>query len=329
MGGVGRRQFLIATGAILATPLIAEAQSPGKVRRIGILTLGTAPATSHIEAFRQGLREHGYVEGQGIALEYRFAQGTIEKLPALAAELVRLNVDIIVTESTPAALAAKQASARIPIVMAIGGGDPVLHGLVASLRRPGGNVTGLTLEGAARTGKQLQLLKEALPKTTLVAVIYNAAHPNAAAYLQEAKDAGQSLGLQLKLVAVRGPADLDEAFRTVTEARPSAFITLGDGMLLGNRERICEFAAKSRLPGAFPTAEFAEAGGLMAYGPNLAANYHRAAAFVDKILKGAKPGDLPVEQPTKFELVINLKTAKALGMSISQSMLVRADRAIE
>lgn len=323
-----RRRLVIAIGLGALAPLGALGQV-AKVRRIGIFTLGQAPATANIEAFRQGLREHGYVEGQGIALEYRFAQGKLDRLPALAEELVRLNVDIIVTESTAAAQAAKQASARIPIVMAVGGGDPVKYGLVASLRRPGGNVTGLTLVGADRSGKQLELLKEAIPRTTLVAVIYNAANPVSAQFLQEAEAASRLLGLQLKLVEVRKPADLDEAFRIVAEARPSAFITLGDAMLLNNRERIGNFAVANRLPGAFPSSEFAEAGGLIAYGPNLAAVYHRAAAFVDKILKGAKPGELPVEQPTKFELVVNLKTAKALGLKIPPPILARADRVIE
>lgn len=325
---MNRRDAVIALLALGAAPRAAKAQQTGKVRRIGILTLGIAPATPLMEAFRHGLQAHGYVEGQRIALEYRFAQGKLDRLPVLAAELVRLKVDIIVTESTPAAQAAKQATSTTPIVMALGG-DPVVHGLVASLSRPGGNVTGLTLAGADRIGKQLQLLKEALPKTTLVALIYNAANPNHTESLRDAETASRSLGMQLKSIAVRSPADLDAAFRAVAEARPGALVTIGDGMLLGNSERIGDFAAKSRLPGVFPQPEFAEAGGLMSYGPSLEANFRRAAAFVDKILKGANPADLPVEQPTKYELIVNQKTARAIGISIPQAVLLRADRVIE
>ncbi len=320
---------LIATLALLVAPLAADAQQLAKVPRIGILTLVSASSAPHwFEVFRQGLREHGYVEGQNIALEYRSAQGRADRFPALAAELVRLQVDVIVTESTAAALAAKHATQTIPIVMAVSSG-PVEVGLVASLARPGGNVTGLSILVPELSGKRLQLLKEATPKATLVAVIWNPTHPAGADALRETEAAARSLGLRLRSVEARSPADLDVAFKTVTGARPSALITLGDGMLWDNRARIVEFAAKGRLPGIFPEREFAEAGGLMTYGPNLASNFRRAAAFVDKILKGTKPADLPVEQATRFELVINLKTAKALGLTIPPSILVRADQVIQ
>lgn len=325
---MGRRAFIgsVASG-LLAVPL-ARAQYPAKVVRIGILTFGVAPSAPLLEAFRQGLREKGYVEGKSIELEYRFAQGKADTAPALAAELVALKVDVIVTEGTPTALAAKHATTTIPIVTTLVG-DPVQLGLAASLGRPGGNVTGLTTSAADRTGKQLQTLKEIAPNIAGVAVIYNAARPDSADRLKEAKAAAKSLKLPIQFVGVRSPADLDAAFETLISARPGALITIGDGMLLGNRKRIVEFAAKRRLPGAFPEREFAEAGGLMAYGPNVASNFRRAAGFVDKILKGAKPADLPIEQPTKFDLVINLRTATALGLKIPPAVLARADELIE
>ena len=324
---LNRRAFLCGSVAMLAAPLAAEAQS-AKVPRIGVLTLSVASSTPIFEAFRQGLREHGYVEGQNIALEFRFAQGRPEKLPAMAAELVQMKVEVIVTESVLAAREAKQATGAIPIVTAIHG-DPVGAGLVASLTRPGGNVTGLSLLAPELSGKRLEFLKEVTPKATQVAAIWNAANSAAARYLTETRAAARSLGVQLQSVEVRQPSDLDAAFEAVAGARPSALITLPDGMLLANKTRIIEFAAKTRLPAVFPDQEFAEAGGLMAYGPSLAWNFRRAAAYVDKLLKGAKPTDLPIEQPTKFELVINLKTAKALGLTIPPSLLGRADQVIE
>ncbi len=324
-----RRAGFILTFALgILTAQAAAAQPPAKVPRIGILTLGVASATPLFEAFRQGLRELGYVEGQNIALEYRFAQGRADRLPALAAELLRMKVDVIVTESVQAALAAKHATQAIPIVMAVSS-EPVAVGLVVSFGRPGGNVTGLALQVAGLSGKRLQLLKEAIPKSTLVAVIWNPTNPAAAGALEETEAAAPPLGLRLRSVDVRSPADLDAAFKAVTSARPSALITLGDGMLLENRTRIVEFAAKSRLPAIFPERQFAEAGGLMTYGPSLAWNFRRAPAFVDKILKRAKPADLPVEQPTRFEFVINMKTAKALGLTLPQSILIRADQVIQ
>ena len=326
---MNRRAFIgTLAGALLAAPLAAEGQPAGKVVRIGVLTLGFARSTPPIEAFQQGLREHGYVEGQNTALEFRFAKGRTDRLPALAAELVRLNVDVIVTESNVAALAAKHATQTIPIVMAVAG-DPVKAGVVTSLARPGVNITGLTLIHPELSSKRLQLLNEAVPRLTHVAVVWNPTNPAAAGFLRETEVAARSLGLRVKGVEVRSPAELDEAFRVVTSARPSALITLGDGMLWSVRARIVEFATKNRLPGVFPERDFPEAGGLMSYGPNLTANFQRAATLVDRILKGANPADLPIEQPTKFELVINLKTAKALGLTIPPSLLQRADQVIE
>jgi putative ABC transport system substrate-binding protein len=246
----------------------------------------------------------------------------------MATELAQMNVDIFVTESNLAAQAAKDASKTTPIVMTVTG-DPVGAGLVASLARPGGNITGLSVLAHELSGKRLQLLKDVVPRANRVAVIWNAAYPAGAGYMAETRAAAQSMGLDLKSHEVRKPADLDVVFDAVAAARPSALITLPDGMLLANRVPIVEFTSRVRLPALFPDREFAEAGGLLAYGPSLTANFRRAVGYVDKILKGAKPADLPVEQPTKFELVINLKNARALGLTISQSVLLRADQLIE
>ncbi len=312
--GLGLALFMWAAGA-------------QQVQKIGLITFGVAESSPYLEAFRQGLREHGYVEGRNIAIEYRFAQGRADSLPAMAAELVGLRPAVIVTEGTPTALAVNKATRTIPIVMAAGT-NPVTAGLAASLARPGGNLTGFTLAGADRTAKQLQLLKESTPGATTVAVIHNAARQGIDAELKNALESARSLGLVLQLVAVRTPDDLNGAFELVAKARPSALITIGDGMLLGNSKRIGEFALNTRLPAVFPEREFADAGGLMAYGPDIGANFRRAASYVDKILKGAKPADLPIEQPTKWGLVVNLRTAQALGLKIPASVLVRADEVI-
>jgi putative ABC transport system substrate-binding protein len=309
--------------------LAVEAQPSAPVPRVGLLCLfSPAIGESKAESFRQGLRDVGYIEGKNILIESRWAEGHRERLAELAADLVRLEVAVMVTESTPAALAAKQATQTIPIVTAAVG-DPVAAGLVASLARPGGNVTGVTTFTSELSGKRLELLKEAAPQTTLVAVLWNAVNPSNMGYLEDTKAAAQALGLPLQAVAVRTPSDFDRAFEAMASTRPSALITLPDGMLVDNRAPIVAFAAKNQLPAIFPDREFAEAGGLMTYGPNLAANFRRAAAFVDKILKGAKPADLPVEQPMKFELIINLKTAKALGMTIPPSLLLLADEVLQ
>jgi len=326
---VNRRVFLGSlTLGLFPAPFAADAQPPAKVVRIGVLTLWVGSATPLADAFRQGLREHGYVEGHNVTFEYRSVQGRADRLPSLAADLVRLKVDVIVTESNVAALAAKHASQNIPVVMAIAG-DPVEAGVVSSLARPGGNVTGLTLMNRELSGKRLQLLKEVAPKIAVVAVIWNPTDPPAAGFLRETEAAAQSRGLKIHAVEARSPAELDAAFKAVADARPDAFFTLPGGMFQDNKTRIFDFARKNRLPGVFSNREYAEAGGLMSYGPSFTDLFRRAAGYVDKVLKGAKPADLPIEQPTTYELVINLKTAKAFGLTIPPSLLHRADHVIE
>jgi putative tryptophan/tyrosine transport system substrate-binding protein len=326
---IDRRTFLLATaGGLLAAPLAAEAQSAGKVARIGVLEYGGSVRGPAHEAFRQQLRELGYVEGQNIVLEYRFAEGRADRLPDFAAELVRLKVDVIVAGGTPPPLAAKHATSTIPIVMAAAG-DPVGTGLVASLAKPGGNVTGLSLLSPELTGKRLQLTKEVVPGLSRVAVLWNAANPIAALVARETEDAARTLGVQVQSVEVRGPDDFDNALPATVSGGAGALFVVDDPLVLRYRGRIADFAARNRLPATAFYKEFAEAGGLMTLGPSLAELYRRAAIFVDKILKGAKPADLPVDQATKFELVINLRTAKALGLTIPPSLLQRADQVIE
>jgi len=322
-----RDAVVLFGGAPLAWQLVARAQEPPKIPRVGILTVSVASSMPAFEGFRQGLRDLGYVEGQNIVLELRFAQGRPERLAAMAVELAQMKVDVIVVESAQAARAAADASRAIPVVMAVVG-DPVRAGLVASLARPGGNITGLSTLSPELSGKRLQLLKEIVPQAMRVAVIWNDSNPAAAGNLAETRTAARSMGVEIRSVEVRKASDLDLALEAVAATRPGALLTLTNGMFLANRTRIVEFAARSRLPAIFPDREFAQAGGLMAYGPSLTANFHRAAFYVDKILKGAKPADLPIEQPTKFELVINLKTARALGITIPQSLLLRADEVI-
>ena len=323
-----RDASLLIGGAPLAWQLVARAQQSAKIPQIGILTLSVASSMPAFEGFRQGLRDLGYVEGQNIVLEFRFAQGRPERLAAMAIELAQMKVDVIVIESAQAARAAGDASKAIPIVMAVVG-DPVRAGLVTSLARPGGNITGLSTLATELSGKRLQLLKEVVPHAMRVAVIWNDSNPAAAGNLAETRTAARSMGVDLQSVEVRNASDLDLALEAVAAARPSAFLALTNGMFLANRTRIVEFTARSRLPAIFPDREFVQAGGLMAYGPSLTANFRRAAGYVDKILKGAKPADLPVEQPTQFELVINLKTARALGITIPPSLLLRADEVIQ
>jgi putative ABC transport system substrate-binding protein len=320
----------LVSGGLLAAPLAARAQQPAKVARIGYLATNLAGNPHGREAFRQGLRDLGYVEGRNVVIEYRDAEGKIERLPALAAELVALKVDVIVTASTVAALAAKQATRTLPVVFAVAA-DPVTEGLVTSLARPGGNVTGLSFLAPELVGKGLEQLKQAVPGVTRVAVLW---HPGALGKrtekdsLKEAEVAARVLGVRLQVVEARGPENFDWAFSDMTKARANALMVLTSSMFFGERSRLVDLAAKNRLPAVYTWREFVDAGGLMSYGPNLADLYQRAATYVDKILKGAKPGDLPVEQPTKFELVINLKTAKALGLTIPQSVLGRADEVI-
>ena len=272
-----------------------------------------------------------YVDGRSVVIEYRDAEGKYDRLPARAAELVALKVDVIVAADTPAALAAKQATRTLPIVF-IGAGDPVTIGLVTSLARPGGNVTGLSLLAPELVGKRLELLKQAVPGVGRVAALWQPGFVGERTekdMLKEVEVTARALGVRLQFVEARGPADFDRAFSDMTRARADALTVLGSAMFANERRRVVDLAAKNRLPGVYGFREYVDAGGLMAYGPNVADLFQRAATYADKILKGAKPGDLPVEQPTKFELVLNLKTAKALGLTIPQSVLVRADQVIE
>src|SRR5713101_2715957 len=316
---------------LLTAPLAADAEQAAKVARIGYLTGSLAAFPQLREAFIQGLRDLGYVEGRNLVIEYRSPEGKPERLPALAAELVALKVDVIVAAGTPQPLAAKQATRTIPIVFA-GASDPVASGLVTSLARPGGNVTGLSILAPELVGKCLEQLKQAVPGVSRVAVLWHpGGYPERTEknILKGAEVAARALGVRPQFIEARGPDDFDRAFSDMTKARAGALTVLGSTMFGNERRRLVDLAAKNRLPAVYPWREFVDAGGLMAYGPNVADLYRRAATYVDKILKGAKPGDLPVEQPTKFELVINLKTAKALGLTIPQSLLLRADEVIQ
>ncbi len=323
-----RRAFIGTLAGALAAPLVAEAQAPAKVPRIGFLSPLSRTDDPRLEAFLQGLRELGYVEGQTIAIEYHFAEGRPERLPALAAELVRLKVDVIVTAAPAASEAAKQATSTIPIVFGVAG-DPVAVGLVASLARPGGNITGLASIAPEVVGKQLELLKEVAPKVSRVAILQNPSNPGHPVVLRQAESAARALGVQLHIVEARIPSEIEAAFAAMRSHRAGGVLVLRDALFLAQRTQIAALAAKSRLPAVYGFREQAEAGGLMAYGANVSLMYWRAATYVDKILKGARPADLPVEQPTKFELVINLKTAKALGLTIPPSLLQRADEVIQ
>ncbi len=318
--------------SLLAAPLAAEAQQAAKIARIGYLSAASLAASPHLhEAFRQGLRDLGYVEGRNVVIEYRDAEGKLERFSALAAELVALKVDVIVAPTTLAALGARQATRTLPIVFATAG-DPVTSGLVTSLARPGGNVTGLSILAPELVGKRLEQLTLAVPGVSRVAVLWQ---PGAMGermdkdMLKEADVAARALGVRLHFVEARGPADFDGAFSDMTKARAGALTVLGSTMFSNERRRLVDLAAKNRLPAVYTSREFVDAGGLMSYGPNAADSYRRAATYVDKILKGTKPGDLPVEQPTKFELVINLKPATALRLTIPQSLLQRADEVIQ
>jgi ABC-type uncharacterized transport system substrate-binding protein len=326
------RLAVILTVGLALAPRAGEAQQqPGKVYRIGVL-FNTAPNTPvsqrGFEAFEQGLRERGWVEGQNTIIERRYAEGRAERFPDLAAELVRLKVDVIVTVAAPAALAAKQATTTIPIV-ATAVSNPVGLGLIASLARPGGNVTGLATLFPELAAKRLALLKETLPRVSRVAVFWNGANPGNVLTWKEVQVTARTLGVTLQSREVRGPDDFERAFAAITKERPEALLTLDDPLIFQYQTSIVDFAAKKRLPAMHAWRESVEVGGLMAYSANLPDMQRRAATYVDKILKGAKPADLPVEQPTKFELVINLKIAKALGLTIPQSILLRADEVIQ
>jgi ABC-type uncharacterized transport system substrate-binding protein len=319
---------LLAT-VILASVHLAGAQQSGKFPRIGLLFTGESfPPSPNVEVFRQGLRDLGYVEGKNIVLEYRYAEGKIERLPHLAEELVRLPVDVIVTATSPAIHAAKRATDTIPIVFAVSG-NPLATGYVASLARPGGNVTGLSVMDYELSGKRLELLTETLRKASRVAVLWNPGNGAMVLKMKEVQSAAQALRVDIKSLEVRDPQDFDQALAALPREHPHALLTLADPLTLFHRDRIIEMAAKSRVPAMYEGREFVEAGGLMSYGLSIEANYRRAATYVDKILKGAKPAELPVEQPMKFELVINLKTAKQIGLTIPPNVLARADRVIK
>ena len=321
--------LVILTLSLVVAPFAVEGQPTGKVYRIGVLeTVSSTLNTANLDAFRQGLRELGYVEGQNFVIEYRSADGRPERFPGLATELVRLKVDLIVTRGTPAGLAAKKATGSIPIVMA-SSADPAGYGIVSRLARPGGNVTGLSTIGVELAGKRLELLKEAIPRIARIAQLANMSSPASASQWPQIEVAARSLGLEPQLLDVRASEDFARAFDTAIKQRADAVSVANDTLIQTNRRRIVDLSAKHRLPSIFGSREFVDAGGLMAYGPNFTDLYRRAATYVDKIFKGAKPADLPVEQPTKFELAINLKTAKALGLTIPQSILVRADEIIQ
>jgi putative ABC transport system substrate-binding protein len=315
------------TGGLLAAPLIVEAQQAGKVYRIGILeTIPAAQNAANLAALRKGLRDLGYVEGRNLIIEYRSADGRAERFPDLASELVRLKVDLIVTRGTPAARAAKNATGTIPVVMATMG-DP--RAIVASFANPGANITGVTTFSTELTAKRFELLKELVPNLSRVALLHNMGNPAAPPEWEETKTAARSLGLQAELLDVRSQGDLGRAFELAVRQRVDALVIGADGLTQMHQQTIVDLVARNRLPAAYPAREFVEAGGLIAYAVNYPDLYFRFASFVDKIFKGTKPGDLPIEQPTKFELVINLKTAKALGLTIPPAVLARADEVIE
>ncbi len=329
-----RREFIgTLAGGLVAAPLGAGAQQAGRVYRIGYL--GTFPPAqlgvraTGWNAFKQGLRDHGYVEGQNLIIEMRVSEGKTERFPALAAELVRLKVDVIVTAQTSSTLAAKKATTTIPIVMAAVG-DPVGAGLVGSLARPGGNITGLSLLNPATAGKRVELLKEILPGATRLGVLGNPTNPWwTTLMVREVEVTAQALGMHLQRLEVERPTDFEAAFGAATRGRAAALIVLEDSLMNAYIPTIVGLAAKNGLPAAYGLREYVDAGGLMSYGANVSDLFRRAATYVDKILKGAKPADLPVEQPTKFDLVINFKTAKALGLTIPPSLLQRADEVVQ
>ena len=324
-----RRAFLgTLAGGLLAAPLAAGAQQPDKMYRIGFLFYGAPGRSPELDAFRQGLRELGCIEGQNTTIEYRFANGEVGRLPGLAVELARGNPDVMVTPGTPASLAAKQATSTIPIVFA-GVADAIGAGLVANLARPGGNMTGLTGISAELGGKRLELLKQVAPKASRVAVLYNPADRSNVLVLKGLQESAPTLGLTLQPLEVRTPGELDGAFAAMTRKRAQALFGAAGVLTSEHRRAIVDLAAKRRIPAMWGDREFVDAGGLMSYAVNFYDQIRRAATYVDKILKGAKPSDLPVEQPTRYELVINLKTAKALGLTIPQSVLQRADEVIQ
>jgi putative ABC transport system substrate-binding protein len=329
MNQTRRRQFLTAAAALLASPLGTEAQPPGRVYRIGILLAAPISQYPPLDAFVQGMRDLDYVDGRNLIIEYRASDPhRLDRLPALAADLVSRKVDIIFALATGPAQAAKDATKTIPIVFALVN-DPLHAGLAASLARPGSNLTGLTNTGPDISAKRLQLLNEVRPEIVRVALLWNASNPTVARQVSETEVAARALKVQLHVVAVRGANDFESAFSAITKARVGGLVVIADVLTAEHGERIVALATRNRLPVISEFRSFADAGALLTYGSSAPDASRRAAYFVDKILKGANPADLPVEQPTKFELVINLRTAKALGIRIPQSVLVRADRVIE
>ncbi len=317
------------TLSVLLTPPATEAQQRAHLPRVGYL--GTSSASLEpelVKAFREGLRDLGYVEGQNILIEYRWAEGNYQRFPDLVADLVNLKVDLILTAGTPGALAAKRATQTIPIVMAVTG-DAVGTGLVSSLARPGGNLTGLTTMVPDLEGKRLEILREVVPKLTTLVVLLNTANPLTAIQWEQTKISAKTLGIQLQPVELRRPEEFNDAFAKVARQRPDGITMVADRFLLAHRMQIVDFVAKTRLPAIYPYRDFVVAGGLMSYSPSYEDLFRRSATYVDKILKGAKPSDLPIEQPTKFELLVNMKTAKTLGVPIPPSLLLRADHVVE
>ncbi|HEU4343791.1 MAG TPA: ABC transporter substrate-binding protein [Candidatus Binatia bacterium] len=308
---------------------VVHAQQPVKPRRVGLLLQGTSTSLeTRLEGFQQGLRERGYVDGKNIVLEQRYDDDREERLAALAAELVSLRVEVIVAAATPAVIAAKQATATIPIVI-VHSANPVALGLVNSFARPGVNVTGLSSASPDYSGKQLELLKEAIPKLSRIAILWNAANPGTAIAFREMQDAVRVLKLPVHSLEVRRSEDLAPVFKNIPRQRGMGLVTLLDPLVVSQRARIVELASESRLPAIYPTKDFVEAGGLMAYGADLTDSYRRAAIFMDKILKGAKPAELPLEYPTKFTFTVNLKTAAQIGVTIPPTVLARADKVIK
>jgi len=321
--------ILVAAALVLISVHPAEAQQAKKVPRIGFQSAASPAALSpRIESLRQGLREFGYVEGKNIFIEYRYAEGKLDRLNEFAAEFVRLKVDVIVTAAPSSTRAVKKATSTIPIVMAFDN-DPVANGFVASLARPGGNITGLSTLSPEISGKQLELLKEIIPRLSRVAVLGTSTSPSTALSLKEVELAAEAFGVKLQYLDVLGPKDIEIAFRAASKGRADAVLVLTSPFFASQRKQIADLAAKNRLPAIYPFPEFVEAGGLLSYSTNIIDLFRRAATYVDKILKGTKPADLPVEQPIKFEFIINLKAAKQIGLTIPPNVLARADKVIK
>jgi len=330
---MGRRAFACGLAALVASlgafclPCASDAQQPASPRLIGVLLVAFSLESKEAQAFRQGLRDAGYAEGRDVVIEWRSVNGDYARIPALATDLVQRKVDVIVVDSTPGAQAVKRATSTIPIVMAVIG-DPVGSGIVANLAHPGGNVTGFSVLAAALSAKRLQLLKETIPRLTRVTALWNPDTRWHAKAVEELKAVAPSLSIELSFVSVRTPEDFSPAFSAASRAHAQALYVLDDAQFVVHRRTLLKLASKAQLPDTYGVRHFPDEGGLMSYGANYADNWRRSAGYVDKILKGARPGDLPIEQPTKFEFVVNLKTARALGITIPQSILVRADEVI-